>query len=131
MPLSAPVDGSNVTPPGNAPLSLSVEAEKPEDFSVNSPEFPAVNIARFGLEIAASSFTVSVKFYVAADPIPFAAPNVTECAPPLPAAGVPSTVPVPFPTFIKPSPPGSAPVSEVVAGGAPVVVTPKLPATPT
>jgi len=51
--------------------------------------------------------------------------------PPLPAAGVPLSVPVPFPLFTKVTPLGSAPVSVKVGDGDPVVVTAKLPAVPT
>jgi hypothetical protein len=57
--------------------------------------------------------------------------NVSTYVPPLPDAGVPLNVPVPFPLFTNVTPLGSAPVSVSVGVGAPVVVTVKLPAAPT
>ena len=54
-----------------------------------------------------------------------------EYVPALPDAGVPLSVAVPFPSLVKATPLGSAPVSVSDGAGVPVVVTVKLPATPT
>jgi hypothetical protein len=57
--------------------------------------------------------------------------NVREYVPPVPAAGVPLSVAVPFPLSTNATPLGSVPVSLSDGVGAPVVVTVKLPAVPT
>ena len=51
--------------------------------------------------------------------------------PPVPAAGVPASVAVPSPLSVNVTPGGSAPVSDNVELGTPVVVTVKVPAWPT
>ena len=51
--------------------------------------------------------------------------------PPLPAAGVPLSVAVPFSLSRKLTPPGRAPLSLREAVGKPVVVTENVPALPT
>ena len=56
---------------------------------------------------------------------------VREYVPALPDAGVPLSVAVPFPLFVKVTPLGSAPDSVRDGVGDPVVVTVKLPAVPT
>jgi hypothetical protein len=56
---------------------------------------------------------------------------VKTYVPPLPEAGVPLSVAVPFPLFTNVTPLGSVPVSDSVGAGDPVVVTVKLPAVPT
>lgn len=57
--------------------------------------------------------------------------SVIEYVLPVPAAGVPANVAVPFPLSLKVTPPGSAPVSVSDGVGVPVVVTENVPATPT
>ena len=76
-------------------------------------------------------FTVKVKLWLAGLPTPLLAVKVSKYVPPLPDAGVPLNVPVPFPLSLNVTPLGSAPVSVSVGVGAPVVVTVKLPAVPT
>ncbi len=51
--------------------------------------------------------------------------------PPVPAAGVPEIVAVPFPLSLNVTPRGSLPVSDNAELGAPVDVTVKVPAWPT
>jgi len=72
-----------------------------------------------------------VKLWLAGLPIPLLAVKVRVYVPPLPDAGVPPSVAVPFPLSLKVTPLGSTPASVRVAVGAPVVVTVKLPAVPT
>ena len=50
---------------------------------------------------------------------------------PVPAPGVPDSIPVPFPLSLKVTPLGSAPVSVRVGAGVPVVVTENVLAVPT
>jgi len=57
--------------------------------------------------------------------------KVIEYALPVPTAGVPESVPVPFPLSLKVTPLGSAPVSVSDGVGVPVVVTENVPAVPT
>jgi hypothetical protein len=56
---------------------------------------------------------------------------VSEYVLPLPDAGVPLSLAVPFPLFTNVTPLGSVPVSVSVGAGVPVVVTVRLPAVPT
>ncbi len=51
--------------------------------------------------------------------------------PPVPAPGVPESVPVPLPLSVKVTPLGSVPLRAMLGVGSPVVVTLKLPAVPT
>ena len=62
---------------------------------------------------------------------PFAACSVKVWGPPLPAGGVPVSVPVPSPLSVNVSQAGTVPVALRVAFGTPLVVTGKLPALPT
>jgi len=57
--------------------------------------------------------------------------KVSTYVPPVPDAGVPLSVAVPFPLLTNVTPLGSAPVSDSVGDGVPVVVIVKLPAVPT
>ena len=63
-------------------------------------------------------------------PTPLLAVKVSAYVPPVPDAGVPPSVPVPFPLSLNVTPLGSAPVSLSEGVGLPVVVTVKLPAAP-
>jgi len=75
--------------------------------------------------------TANVKLCVALGETPLLAVRVREYVPPVPAAGVPPSVAVPFPLFVKVTPLGRAPDSLSAGVGNPVVVTVKLPAVPT
>ena len=75
--------------------------------------------------------TVSVKFCVALLPTPLLAVNVMGYVLPVPAAGVPLSVPVPFPLSTNVIPLGSAPASAREGAGKPAVVTLNVPAVPT
>ena len=68
-------------------------------------------------------FTVRVNIWLAAAPTPLLAENVRAKVPPLPDAGVPLNVAVPFPLFTNVTLLGSAPVSVSDGVGVPVVVT--------
>jgi len=72
-----------------------------------------------------------VKLWLAGVPTPLLAVIVREYVPPVPDAGVPLSVAVPFPLSLNVTPLGGAPVSVRDGVGAPVVVTVKLPAVPT
>ena len=61
---------------------------------------------------------------------PFDAVIVNGYGPPEPAAGVPASVAVPFLLSVNVTPDGSAPVSDNVELGTPVVVTVKVPVWP-
>jgi hypothetical protein len=125
----------NVTPLGNVPVSVSVGVGAPVVVTVKLPDvLPTVNVVLFALVIAGAIcavLTVKVKLWLAGLPTPLLAVKANPYVPPLPAAGVPLSVAVPFPLFTKVTPPGSAPVSVSVGAGVPVVVTAKLPAVPT
>ena len=120
----------NVTPPGNVPDSLKLPVGKPVEVIVNVPAEPTVNVVLLRLVIAGAWFTVSVNDCVAFEPTPLAAVSVKENVPPLPAAGVPASVAVPFPLSVNVTPPGNVPTSEMLGVGAPVVITVKLPIEP-
>jgi hypothetical protein len=101
---------------------------KPVLVTVKEPALPTLIVALAALVIAGAWFTVSVKLWVAAVPMPFEAVKVSAYEPPLPAAGVPLSTPVPA---LKVTPPGSVPVSASVGLGKPVLVTVNDPAIPT
>jgi len=73
---------------------------------------------------------VSVKFCVALVPTPLLAVMVIIYMPPVPAAGVPESVPVPLPLSTNVTPEGSEPVLLRLGLGLPVVVTVRPPAVP-
>ena len=98
------------------------------------PAAPTINVVLAALVIAGADcavFTVRVKPWLADVPTPLLAVMVREYVPPLPDAGVPLSIAVPFPLSTNVTPLGSAPVSVRVGVGDPVVVTVKLPAVPT
>ena len=66
----------NVTPEGNAPLSLSVGAGEPVAVTVKVPAVPTENVVLFALVIAAVWLIVSVKLCTAFEPTPLLAVNV-------------------------------------------------------
>src|SRR6266850_42883 len=134
VPLSFPVPfplSTNVTPLGNAPVSLRVGLGVPVAVTVNVPAVPTVNVVLLALVITGAVFTVSVKLCVALLPTPLLAVNVMEYVPAVPDAGVPLSFPVPFPLSVKVTPPGSVPDSTRLGAGKPVVVTVNVPAAPT
>ena len=55
----------NVTPLGNAPVSVRVGAGKPVAVTVKDPAAPTLNVVLFALVIAGAWFTVRVKLCVA------------------------------------------------------------------
>jgi hypothetical protein len=126
--LSFPVEGVNVTPVGNAPVSLIVGAGNPVTVTVNVAAAPTVKVVLFALVTAEVWFTVSVKFWVASVPAPLWAVIVKGYVPPLPDAGVPLSVAV---AAVNVTPLGSTPVSMNVGAGKPVAVTGNVPAVPT
>src|SRR5204863_9279560 len=101
--------------------------------SVSVRSVPAADVLLSAIPIAAAGvfFTLSAKLWFAGVPTPLRAFNVTAYVPPLPAAGVPPSVAVPFPLSLNVTPLGSAPVSLSDGVGVPVVVTVNVPAVPT
>ncbi len=76
-------------------------------------------------------FTVSVKVCAGVEPTTLVAVKVIAYVPPVPALGVPESVPVPLPLLTKVTPAGSATPPRAIEGsGNPVAVTVKVPAMP-
>ena len=126
VPLSTPL-GLSVTPLGSEPLSVKVGAGKPVAVTVNELAAFTTNVAPFALVMAGAWFTVSMKFWVAFDETPFEAVMVMGYVPPVPAPGVPLSMPAEF----KVTPLGSVPVSlKVIVVGKPEAVTVNEPAVP-
>ena len=91
-----------------------------------------MNVTLLALVIAGAWFTVSVNDCGALEPATFVAVNVSAYVPPVPASGVPLSVPVPSPLSTKVSVPGrAAPPIAIAGAGKPVVVTVNVPACPT
>src|ERR1035441_7089072 len=86
VPLSTPPE-LRVTPAGRAPVSLKVDAGKPEAVTVKVPELPVLKVAWFTLVMEGASSTVSVKFCVAFGKGPLLAVIVNGNVPPVPGAG--------------------------------------------
>jgi len=131
VPLRTPVVMLNVTPVGNVPVSLNVGLGVPVADTVNVPGVPTVKVVLFALVITGAVFTVSVKLCTAFVPTPFDAVKVMGYMAAVPDAGVPLSVPVPFPLSVKVTPVGSAPVSVRDGAGKPVVMTVNDPEVPT
>jgi hypothetical protein len=122
---------TNVTPLGSAPVSLRFGVGVPVVNTENVPATPTANDVLLALVIAGAWSTVSVKACVAGVPTPLLAVKVSGYVPPVPAAGVPINVAVPFALATNVTPLGSTPASVMDGAGAPVVVTVKVPAPPT
>jgi hypothetical protein len=122
---------TNVTPLGRAPVSLNDGVGVPVVVTVKLAAVPTVNVVVLALVIVGAWFTVSMKLWVAAVPIPLLAVRFRVYVPPDPPAGVPLSVAVPSPLLTNATPFGRAPVSLNDGVGVPVVVTVKLPAAPT
>jgi hypothetical protein len=97
----------NATPLGSAPISLSVGVGGPVAVTMKVPDAPTVKVVLFTLVMVGAWFTVSVKFWVESTPAPLWAVKVMGYVPPLPAAGVPLSVPV---AAVNVTPVGSVPV---------------------
>jgi len=122
VPLNTPAV-VNVTPLGNAPVSLKVGAGKPVAVAVNDPALSTVNVALFALVMAGACPTVSVKFCVAL--------GVTPLLAVMAIGNVPLTVAVPesTPAELNVTPLGRLPVSlKVIVVGNPVAITVNVPA---
>ena len=102
---------TNVTPLGSAPVSVTDGVGVPVVVTVKLPAVPTVNVVLLALVIAGAWFTVRVKLWLAGVPTPLLAVIVIGYLPPVPAAGVPLSVAVPFPLLTNVTPLGSAPVS--------------------
>src|SRR5712691_10625288 len=91
-----------------------------------------MKVVLIALVIAGAWLIVSVKFCVGEEPAAFVAVKVMAYVPPVPAFGVPESVPVPLPLSTKVTPPGSATPPRAIDGaGNPVVVTVNVPGVPT
>jgi hypothetical protein len=131
VPLSVPVPlplSWNETPVGSAPPSEIVAVGNPVVVTANEPAVTTRKVALLLLVIAGAWFTVSAKLCTAFDPTPFDAVKVMLKLPL--TVGVPLSVPVPLRLSWNETPVGSAPPSEIVAVGNPVVVTENVPAVP-
>jgi hypothetical protein len=82
-------------------------------------------------EVMAGAWSTTRRKLCVADPAALVAFTVRRRLPPVPAAGVPAKVAVPFELAVKLSPVGSAPDSVRLAVGLPVAVTVKVRAWPT
>lgn len=81
MPASLPLPfplSVKVTPPGSAPASVKDGTGKPVVSTANKPEVPRVSAVLFRLVKAGASFTVATKLWLAGEPTPLLAVNVTE-----------------------------------------------------
>src|SRR2546430_1533058 len=115
---------TKVTTLGRVPDLVIVEGVgNPVVWTVNVPVVPTVKVTPDALVIAGAWSTVSVKAWVAFGAVPFAAVMVTGYVPPVFGPAVPPRVAVPLPLFVRVTPDGRAPVSEIVAAGKPVVET--------
>ena len=119
---------TNVTPDGNAPDSDNDGFGRPVQVTVNDPADPTVNDTDAALVIAGAVVTVRVNAWMASDPTPLCAVNVSAYVPAVPAAGVPARVAVPSPLSTNVTPDGNAPDSDNDGGGDPAVVTVNDPA---
>jgi hypothetical protein len=137
VPASVPVPSPlsvNDTPAGSAPLPLIAAVGEATVVTANVPGLPTVNGVVFGLVKAGALFTVSVKVWTTVAPTPLLAVNVSAYVPPVPAAAVPLSVPVPSPLSTHVIPAGRAAPPRVIVGtlnGNPAVVTANVPAAPT
>jgi len=117
VPLSVPVPfplSPKVTPLGSEPVSVREGVGVPVVVTENVLAVPTVNVVPPALVmtgVVLAVFTPSVKVWVAAVPTPLVAVSVMGYVPAVPAAGVPLSVPAPFPLLVKITPLGSAPVS--------------------
>jgi hypothetical protein len=117
----------NVTPLGSVPDSVIAGAGGPVAVTVNVPAAPTVNVVLFALVIVGAWSTVRVKFCTKFAPTPFEAVNLMGYVPPVPAAGVPLSIPV---DGVNVTPVGSVPDSLNVGVGTPVAVTVNVPGVP-
>src|SRR5262245_55471551 len=92
-----------------------------------APALPTRNVKLLALVIAGASSTVSVKFCLASGAMPLLALIVSGHTLPVPAAGVPLSMPA----ALKVTPVGSCPVSEKDGVGVPMAVTVNASADPT
>ena len=118
----------NVTPAGSVPvrvIAMPGFRGKPVVVTVNVwPARAGANVALFALVIAGAWFTVSVNDCCGEELTTFVAVNVIAYVPPVPAAGVPLSVPVPSPLSTKVRLRGSGTPPRAIDGaGKPVVVT--------
>src|SRR4029077_16102934 len=118
---------TKVTPLGRVPDRVIVEGVgNPVAVTVNVSAVPTVKVTPAALVIAGAWSTVSMKLWVAFGSVPFAAVMVSGYVPPVFGPAVPPNVAVPLPLFVRVTPDGRVPVSEIVAAGKPVVETVKL-----
>ena len=96
---------TSVTPDGSAtPRPTIDDAGNPVVVTVKVPAEPTVKVVAVALVITGAWLTVSVKFWTGEEPDPFVAWNVIAYVPPVPAPGVPLSVPVPLPLSTKVTP---------------------------
>ena len=120
----------NVTPDGSLPVSDNAHVGHPVVATVMVPAWPTSKVAWSSLVIWHAWLTVRTKGWVAAGLTPFVAVMVNGYVPPELAPGIPASVAVPFLLSVNVTPVGSAPVSDNVELGTPLVVTVKVPVWP-
>src|SRR5258706_14927736 len=98
--------------------------------TVKVPSVPTVKVVLSALVIAATWLTCRVKLCVSSGVWPLLALMDSGYVPAVPTSGVPARVAVPLLLSTKVTPLGSEPVSLMVIGVEPVVVTLKVPALP-
>jgi hypothetical protein len=129
VPLSTPEAVLNVTPAGNAPVSLN-DVGDPVAVTWNIPDVPTVKVVLAALEIDGAwvpCFTVSVKVCLGLVPPAFVAVKPIGYDPLVPVPGVPLSTPE---AVLNVTPAGSVPVSLNDVGD-PVAVTWNIPNVPT
>src|SRR5438132_3352738 len=122
----------NVSPLSVDTCHCRVGMGKPLAAALNEAVAPAQTVWFVaGVVMAGASLTVNVKFCTGELPTVFVAVNVIAYVLPVPAAGVPESVPVPFPLSPKLTPLGSeTPPRAIDGAGEPDVVTVNVPAAP-
>src|SRR5688500_13834918 len=108
-------------------------AGRPDLVTANEPRRPTANVVVLAPVREGASLTVRVKFCVGDEPAVFVAVKVIAYVPPVPATGVPLSVPVPLPLSTKLTPVGRGTPPRVMLAleGKPLVVTVKVPSVPT
>src|SRR6266849_2441533 len=122
----------NVAPPSVETCHCRVGVGKPLAAALNDAVAPAQTVWSVAVVVIAGAWlTVNVKFCVGELPALFVAVKVIVYVPPVPEAGVPARVPVPFPLSTNVTLLGRAAPPRVIVGvGEPMVVTVNVPAVP-
>ena len=115
---------------GSGPLSVMVGSGNPIVVTLMLVVLPTFVVAT-GADVMAGDWSTDSTKVCEADPSALEAFSVIRYVPPLPPAGVPPIVAVPFALAVKRTPPGRVPVSVMEGTGLPEVVTVKVNGAPT